>query len=306
MRATVWLTVGPLWWSRSAIRARSGDDALLLELEDRPQVHLRGVDQIVHCVPSPVTRSVIVRRTSRLANADTPNQAIFGGSRRRRAVWEAGVSATRRSVGAAQRSLRACSEGRHVDTLGGVGRGAARYDLGDHPLDPVRVELTMALARELGVLDRGVRSAGARRRPTDAVLTPRARPRLPRRGPRPRRTGRRSRHRPRHRRQPGLPAACTRPARSSPAPPCAAAEAVWRGAAQRAVNIAGGLHHAMPARASGFCVYNDPAVAIARLLDARRPAGRLRRHRRPPRRRRAGTSSTTTRGCSRSACTRRR
>src|SRR5204863_10146874 len=29
-----------------------------------------------------------------------------------------------------------------------------RYDLGDHPLDPVRVELTMALARELGVLSR--------------------------------------------------------------------------------------------------------------------------------------------------------
>lgn len=32
------------------------------------------------------------------------------------------------------------------------------YDLGDHPLDPVRVELTVALARALGVLDRpGVR-----------------------------------------------------------------------------------------------------------------------------------------------------
>jgi acetoin utilization protein AcuC len=28
------------------------------------------------------------------------------------------------------------------------------YDMGDHPLNPVRVELTMALARELGVLDR--------------------------------------------------------------------------------------------------------------------------------------------------------
>jgi len=26
--------------------------------------------------------------------------------------------------------------------------------MGDHPLDPVRVELTMALARDLGVLDR--------------------------------------------------------------------------------------------------------------------------------------------------------
>src|SRR2546423_15675450 len=29
-----------------------------------------------------------------------------------------------------------------------------RYDLGDHPLDPVRVELTMALAGDLGVLTR--------------------------------------------------------------------------------------------------------------------------------------------------------
>src|SRR2546423_15403592 len=29
-----------------------------------------------------------------------------------------------------------------------------RYDLGDHPLDPVRVELTMALAGDLGVLSR--------------------------------------------------------------------------------------------------------------------------------------------------------
>jgi acetoin utilization protein AcuC len=47
----------------------------------------------------------------------------------------------------------------------------------------------------------------------------------------------------------------------------AAAEAVWDGVSTRAVNVAGGLHHAMPARASGFCVYNDPAVAIARLLD---------------------------------------
>jgi acetoin utilization protein AcuC len=47
----------------------------------------------------------------------------------------------------------------------------------------------------------------------------------------------------------------------------AAAEAVWRGEALRAVNIAGGLHHAMPDRASGFCVYNDPAIAITRLLD---------------------------------------
>lgn len=51
-----------------------------------------------------------------------------------------------------------------------------------------------------------------------------------------------------------------------------AARAVLGGAALHAANLAGGLHHAMPARASGFCVYNDAAVAIAWLL-----AGGIRR-----------------------------
>ncbi len=46
----------------------------------------------------------------------------------------------------------------------------------------------------------------------------------------------------------------------------AAARAVWSGAAEHAFNAAGGLHHAMPDRASGFCVYDDPAVGIAWLL----------------------------------------
>jgi acetoin utilization protein AcuC len=46
-----------------------------------------------------------------------------------------------------------------------------------------------------------------------------------------------------------------------------AADAVWSGDRDHAFNAAGGLHHAMPARASGFCVYDDPAVAIAWLLD---------------------------------------
>ncbi len=47
----------------------------------------------------------------------------------------------------------------------------------------------------------------------------------------------------------------------------AAAEAVLSGRAEHAFNPAGGLHHAMPERASGFCVYDDPAIAIAWLLD---------------------------------------
>jgi acetoin utilization protein AcuC len=46
----------------------------------------------------------------------------------------------------------------------------------------------------------------------------------------------------------------------------AAARSVWTGPHAHAFNAAGGLHHAMPARASGFCVYDDPAVAIAWLL----------------------------------------
>jgi len=46
----------------------------------------------------------------------------------------------------------------------------------------------------------------------------------------------------------------------------AAAEALHEGRVDHAFNAAGGLHHAMPARASGFCVYDDPAVAIAWLL----------------------------------------
>jgi acetoin utilization protein AcuC len=46
----------------------------------------------------------------------------------------------------------------------------------------------------------------------------------------------------------------------------AAAHAVWSGSAQHAASIAGGMHHAMAAHASGFGVYNDVAIAIAWLL----------------------------------------
>ena len=68
----------------------------------------------------------------------------------------------------------------------------------------------------------------------------------------------------------------------------AAARAVWAGAAQHGASIAGGLHHAMRGSASGFCVYNDPAIAITWLLGQGAEPGRLRRHRRAPRRRGAG------------------
>ena len=46
-----------------------------------------------------------------------------------------------------------------------------------------------------------------------------------------------------------------------------AARAVMAGAARHAFNPTGGLHHAMRDRASGFCIYNDAAIAIAGLLQ---------------------------------------
>ncbi len=46
-----------------------------------------------------------------------------------------------------------------------------------------------------------------------------------------------------------------------------AAQQIAAGTTKRAVGIAGGLHHAMRDYAHGFCVYNDLAVAISWLLD---------------------------------------
>ena len=46
-----------------------------------------------------------------------------------------------------------------------------------------------------------------------------------------------------------------------------AAELVADGKADIAFNISGGLHHAMPGRASGFCYINDAAVAIKHLVN---------------------------------------
>jgi acetoin utilization protein AcuC len=46
-----------------------------------------------------------------------------------------------------------------------------------------------------------------------------------------------------------------------------AADLVARGEVTRAFHFAGGLHHAMPRRASGFCYVNDAVLAILRLRE---------------------------------------
>lgn len=48
----------------------------------------------------------------------------------------------------------------------------------------------------------------------------------------------------------------------------AAVDAIRSGRVRRAVHVAGGMHHARPGRASGFCIYNDAAVAIRHALAA--------------------------------------
>jgi len=49
-----------------------------------------------------------------------------------------------------------------------------------------------------------------------------------------------------------------------------AVDFVTDGKGDIAFNIAGGLHHALRSRASGFCYINDPVIGILRLLDRRK------------------------------------
>jgi len=46
-----------------------------------------------------------------------------------------------------------------------------------------------------------------------------------------------------------------------------AAELVTSGKTDVAFNISGGLHHAMPSRASGFCIFNDAAIVVKYLAN---------------------------------------
>ena len=143
------------------------------------------------------------------------------------------------------------------------------YNLGpEHPLAPIRVELTMALARELGVLDApGVLLTGVTAA-TDEQLQLVHDPEyiaVVREAMEadPERLRRHGFVEPDNPVVPGMHEAAALIAGAS----VRAAEAVWSGEAEHAANMAGGLHHAMRARAAGFCVYNDAAIAVARLLE---------------------------------------
>jgi acetoin utilization protein AcuC len=145
------------------------------------------------------------------------------------------------------------------------------YDFGaGHPMDPVRLALTMGLVRGFG-LDRAPGVTVAAAPPAgDSTLALVHRPEYvaavrrasedPAAAERTQEYGLGTEDNPAFK---GMHAAAALIAGQS----VGAAEAVWSGAAGHAVNFTGGLHHAMPASASGFCVYNDAALAVARLLE---------------------------------------
>src|SRR5262249_30910410 len=138
------------------------------------------------------------------------------------------------------------------------------YDLGGrHPLNPIRLDLTMRLSRSLGVLD-GVQPLVPAPATDDELRTVHSddyiaavRFASQRRGYIGYGLGS-----PDNPVFPGMHESSALVAGGS----LMAAEEISSGRVVRAVNIAGGLHHAMRDRASGFCVYNDCALAIRRLL----------------------------------------
>lgn len=139
------------------------------------------------------------------------------------------------------------------------------YDLGDgHPFNPVRLQLTIRLAAELGVLadtellvPEHATDAEIERIHDSAYLAAvRAAPDLgPQVG-----HGLGSSDNPVFHDMHNATALVVGGS-------LLAAGKIASGEAKRAVNIAGGLHHAMAGYAAGFCVYNDCAVAISWLLD---------------------------------------
>ncbi len=145
-----------------------------------------------------------------------------------------------------------------------------RYDFGpSHPMAPVRLDLTARLAESLGLFAApGVQVHGAEVA-SYALLSTIHDPAYVRA----------VQHASEHPEQadgrwglgtaddpafPGMHDASARVLQAS----VDCADQVWSGDVLHAVNFCGGLHHAMHARASGFCVYNDVAAAIQRLLDS--------------------------------------
>jgi acetoin utilization protein AcuC len=155
--------------------------------------------------------------------------------------------------------------GRACDVTLVWGRDYLRYDFGEHPMTPLRLDLTVCLARDLGVLDhlRVIEPVAATEAELRSVHTAEylSAVQLASQDPGFMGYGLGSEDNPVFE---GMYDAAALIAGGSQL----AALQVWNGHAEHAVNIAGGLHHAMPDSAAGFCVLNDVVLAIRALLAA--------------------------------------
>ena len=141
------------------------------------------------------------------------------------------------------------------------------YDFGpSHPMSPLRVDLTMRLAADLGVLGRGLRVVPAPIASDDLIATVHSAElieavmRAGRDGTIDGPHGLGSDDNPVF---PDMHHATAHIVGAS----VEAFRQVWSGESLHAANVTGGLHHAMPGRVSGFCIYNDVAIGIQTLLD---------------------------------------
>lgn len=144
----------------------------------------------------------------------------------------------------------------------------AEYNFGpSHPMSPLRVGLTMRLAKELGVLDNGLRIVPAPVASKDLIATVHDAALIEaveRCGSAPGQldelhglgTDDNPVFHDMHLAAAHVVGATVEAFRQ-----------VWSGESLHSAAITGGLHHAMPDRASGFCIYNDLAVGIQYLLD---------------------------------------
>lgn len=142
------------------------------------------------------------------------------------------------------------------------------YNFGPaHPMSPVRVDLTMRLAEDLGVLDNGLRVVPAPTADLALIATVHTQQLIEAvtkvgsvAGAVDLSHGLGSDDNPVF---PGMHEAAAHVVGAS----VEAFRQVWEGESLHSANIAGGLHHAMADRASGFCIYNDVAIGIQWLLD---------------------------------------
>lgn len=141
----------------------------------------------------------------------------------------------------------------------------ADYDFGQtHPMDPIRVSLTVSLARQLGALPSLVPAPSATEEQLLTVHDPDYVEAVMKLSKSPGKFdlahGLGTEDNPTF-------VSMHEASRHVVGATLEAARLIWDGTVDHAANVAGGLHHAMPGRASGFCVYNDIAVAIQWLLS---------------------------------------